>query len=204
MKLLPDRKQSRPLAIGLLVIALIVVYFAGFHWFFQRHAELGREIGALEDRIARYKGMVEMSGPMRERLNELRASQQGSMLFLPGDDPNIAAAELIRMLRDWIAAEATEPAVCQIGNTSPRRSDEPELFQSVRLNVRMICPLDDFTRILHRMEGSVPVVFVDNVLLNQRMTPDQRTLRQAMQYGQIDIRFEMIGYINQPGPEADA
>lgn len=204
MKLLPDRSQSRPLAIALLIIVLIVVYFVGFHWFVQRHMSLGSEIGALEDRVARYKGMVEMAEPMRARLNELRASQQGSALFLPGDDPNIAAAELIRMLRDWIAAEATDPEVCQIGNTSPRRSDDPELFQSVRLNVRMLCPLDDFTRILHRMEGSVPVVLVDNVLLNQRMAPDQRAIRQAMQYGQIDIRFEMVGYINQPGPEADA
>lgn len=204
MKLMPDRSQSRPLAIALLVIVLIVAYFACFHWFVQRHAALGGEISALEERIARYKGMVEMSEPMRARLNELRASQQGSALFLPGEDPNIAAAELIRMLRDWIAAEAAEPEVCQIGNTSPRRSDDPELFQSVRLNVRMLCPLDDFTRILHRMESSAPVVLVDNVLLNQRMTPSQRALRQAMQYGQIDIRFEMIGYINQPGPEADA
>jgi len=204
MKLLPDRQQSRPLAIGLLVVALVLVYFLFFHWFVIKHVRLSGEIGRLEDQIARYKGTVEMADPMRERLNELRASQMDSALFLAGEDPNIATAELIRMLRDWVDRSATDAELCNITNTSPRRNSDPERFRSVRVNVRMQCPLDDFMRILYDMETGVPLVFVDNMMINQRLTPDQRGRRGSTPYGQLDIRFEMYGYLNQPGNEGEA
>ena len=204
MRLLPDRKQSRPLAIALLVIAVLLVYFIGFHWFVMRHVELSDRIGRLENQIARFKGTVAMAEPMRARLNELRASQMDSALFLDGQDPNIAAAELIRLLRDWVDSTAADTDLCRITNTSPRRYNDPELFQSVRVNVRMQCPLDDFMRVLYEMESSVPLVFVDSIMINQRLTPDMRMRRGSQPYGQLDIRFEMYGYINQPGAEADA
>lgn len=204
MKLLPDRDQSRPLAIALLLIALLIVYFAGFHWFVMRHVSLSGTIDDLENRIARYKGTVAQAGPMQERLRELRTSQMDSALFLDGSDANIAAAELIRLLRDWVDSTAADTDLCRITNTSPRRYNDPERFQSVRVNVRMQCPLDDFMRVLYEMESSVPLVFVDSIMINQRLTPDQRTRRGRQPYGQLDIRFEMYGYINQPGAEAEA
>ncbi|MBS3742862.1 MAG: hypothetical protein KGY48_00775 [Wenzhouxiangellaceae bacterium] len=204
MKLLPDPQQSRPLAIALLVVAAVLVYFLFFHWFVMRHFQLGGEIDRLEDRIARYKGTVELAGPMRERLNELRASQMDSALFLDGEDANIATAELIRMLRDWVERSAGDAELCNITNTSPRRYSDPERFRSVRVNVRMQCPLDDFMRILYEMETGVPLVFVDNMMINQRLTPDQRGRRGSAPYGQLDIRFEMYGYLNQPGNEDEA
>jgi len=204
MKVLPDRQQSRPLAIGLLVVALVLVYFLFFHWFVVKHVRLSGEIGRLENQIARYKGTVELADPMRERLNELRASQMDSALFLAGEDPNIATAELIRMLRDWVDRSAADAELCNITNTSPRRNSDPERFRSVRVNVRMQCPLDDFMRILYEMETGVPLVFVDNMMINQRLTPDQRRRRSSTPYGQIDIRFEMYGYLNQPGNEGEA
>lgn len=202
MKLLPDPEQSRPLAIGLFAVALILVYFLFFHWFVMRHVALGGEIDELKRQIARYKGTVELAEPTRERLNELRASQMDNALFLEGDDANIATAELIRMLRDWVEGQA-DAELCSITNTSPRRSNDPERFRSVRVNVRMQCPLDDFMRVLYEMESGVPLVFVDNMMINQRLTPDQRGRRGSSPYGQLDIRFEMYGYINEPGAESD-
>jgi len=202
VKLLPDREQSRPLALGLLAVAVLIVYFAGFHWFVTRHGGLSEEIDTLERQIARFKGTVELAGPMRERLNELRASQMDNALFLNGSDANLAAAELIRLLRDWVDSTAADTDLCQITNTSPRRHTDPERFQSVRVNVRMQCPLDDFMRVLYEMESSVPLVFVDSIMVNQRLTPDQARRRGSQPYGQLDIRFEMYGFINEPGAEA--
>ena len=199
MKLLPEPEHYRPLAIGLLAIALMLVYFLGFHWFVMRQVALSGEINELERQISRFKGNVELAEPLRERLNELRASQMDSALFLAGEDPNIATAELIRMLRDWVDTSAADAELCSITNTSPRRFTDPERFRSVRVNVRMQCPLDDFLRVLHEMESGVPLVFVDNMMINQRMTADQRNRRGGTPYGLLDIRFEMYGYINQPG-----
>jgi general secretion pathway protein M len=199
VKLLPDAEQSRPLAIGLLVVALIVVYLAGFHWFVVRQVALGKEISGLEQQIARFKATVARREPVEQRLAELRREQLGSALFLAGDDPNIAAAELIRALRDWTEQHATDTELCSIVSSQPRRATEPERFQQVNVSVRMQCPLDDFLRVLYEMENSVPLVFVDNLLVSQRYTASQRSRVRGNAYGQLDVRFEMIGYINQPG-----
>ncbi|MDT8410578.1 MAG: type II secretion system protein GspM [Wenzhouxiangellaceae bacterium] len=201
MKLLPDQSQSRPLAIGLLLVAVIVVYMVFFHWFIVRHVAVGDQIGRLEQQIGRFKASVEQRGPLQARLEALREDRMDSALFLSGSDFNIAAAELIRSLRDWVASHADDAQLCQVTNTSPRRANEPERFESVRVSVRMQCPLDDFVRILHEMESSVPLVFVDNLMINQRMTESQRDRRGGQQYGQLDIRFDMYGYLDQPGAE---
>ncbi len=203
MKLLPESSSGRPLALMLLLLALVVVYLLGFHWWVQRNSEVGERIDLLTQQIARYKGTVEMAGPIRDRLATIRASQQGSALFLGGSDANIAGADLIRMMRDLVASESNDPELCQIINQNPRRATDPERFQAVQVDVRMQCPLDDFLRLLHRLESGVPLIFIDNVVVSQRMTPDQRTARASGTYGQLDIRFNMIGYINQPGPGQD-
>ncbi len=201
MKLLPDAQQSRPLAIGLLFMALILVYLAGFHWFVVRQVALGGEIDRLEQQISRFKATVAGRESVEQHLAELRREQLGSALFLSGDDPNIAAAELIRALRDWVQQHATDPELCAIVSSQPRRVTDPERFQQVNVSVRMQCPLDDFLRVLYEMENGVPLIFVDNLLVSQRYTASQRSRVRGNAYGQLDIRFEMIGYINQPGME---
>ena len=201
MKLLPDREQSRPLAIGLLIVALIVVYFVGFHWFVMRQLELGDEIGQLRGQVARFKASVAQRDALEQRLQELRRSRMDSALFLPGGDFNVAAAGLIQSLREWVDAHAEDTELCQITNTAPRRAGEPERFESVRVNVRMQCPLQDVVRILYEMENSVPLVFVDNLMVNPRLSLDQRGRRGRGPYGLVEVRFDMVGYLDQPGGE---
>ena len=200
MQLLPDREQGRPLAIGLLVVAIIVVYLLGFHWFVMRHVSLSNEIGESKQQIARFKATASQRDDLESRLGTLRAERMDNTLFLPGQDFSIAAAQMIRMLRDWIDANANDADLCSVTNTAPQRARDPELFESVRVDVRMSCPLDDFVRVLHEMETSVPMFFVEDLRIQQRFRPDQRrNQRGRSSYGLLDIQFQMLGYIDQPG-----
>ncbi|MBY6205946.1 type II secretion system protein GspM [Halomonas denitrificans] len=199
MQILPDREQGRPLAIGLLVIALVLVYLVGFHWFVTRQLALGSEIDNLERQIARFKATAAQREELQERLQQLQRQRLDSALFLEGGDFNVAAAELIRTLREQIDARADDASVCQVTNTTPQRPRDPERFQSVRVSVRMQCPLPDFIRVLYELERAVPLIFIDNLMINQRASLSQRGRRGSDRYGQLDIRFEMFGYLDQPG-----
>ncbi len=200
MQLLPDREQGRPLAIGLLLIALIVVYLVGFHWFIMRHVELGSQTSDLKQQIARFKATAAQRSALEDRLDRLQSERLDSALFLPENQFSIAAAGLIRTLREWIDNETADPDLCQISNTAPQRAREPELFEVVRVDVRMSCPLDDFINVLHELESSVPLIFIDNLRINQRYRPEMRDNRRSRAtYGLLDIQFQMAGYINQPG-----
>jgi general secretion pathway protein M len=196
MQLLPDRENNRPLAIGLLLIVALVVYLVGFHWFVVRHGELGEEIGRLESQAARFKAAVARRPELEGRLEELRVDRLDSALFLSQSNFNTAAAALVRQLRDTISSVADQDDLCTVVSTQNRPDSDPERFEQVTVNVRMNCPLPDLVRILYQLENSVPLIFVDNLMVNQRLTADRRGRRGGVEaYGQLDVRFDMYGFL---------
>ncbi len=203
MQLLPDLENNRPLAIGLLVIVLVAVYFVGFHWFVMRHLELADQVNSLEERAARFKAAVARRPDLEARLEELQSDRLDSALFLPESNFNVAAAGLTRRLRDIIQREADDSELCRIESTTNRPDDEPERFEQVTVNVRMNCPLPDLTRILYQVEDNVPLIFVDNLIINQRVPADRAGRRGSRGYGLLDVRFDIYGFLSQPVVEED-
>lgn len=194
MQLLPSRERGKPLAIGLALIALILIYLVGFHWFVVRHVEISATIDRLEQQIARFKATSAHRPRLEARLEDLQRARLDSALFLPQPNFSSAAASLTRRVRDIIGAQADDAELCRVVSTQNQPAREPERFEQVKVNVRMQCPLQDFVRVLYELENSVPLVFVDNLIINQRATPDRRQ-RGGDTYGQLDVRFDMYGYL---------
>ncbi len=197
MELMPNLENNRPLAVGLLFIVLLVVYLVGFHWFVVRHAELGDQIELLEAQAARFKAAVERRPALEAQLERLHAERLDSALFLPEANFSTAAAGLSRRLRDIIQSEADDADLCSIVSTTNRADSDPERFEQVTVNVRMTCPLPDLVRVVYELEDSVPLVFVDNLMINQRVPADRAGRRGATNYGQIDVRFDMYGFLTE-------
>lgn len=195
MQLLPNLENNRPLAIGLLLIALIVVYLIGFHWFVTRHAGLSEEIASLEDRVARFKATAARRPLLESQLEQLQDERLDNALFLPERNFNVAAAGLTRQLRDTIETQAQDSELCTVVSTTNRPDEDPERFEQVTVNVRMSCPLPDLVRVLYNLEDGVPLVFVDNLMVNQRIPADRAGRRGSRGYGQIDVRFDMYGFL---------
>ncbi|NEZ04580.1 hypothetical protein G4Y73_10505 [Wenzhouxiangella sp. XN201] len=198
MQLLPDLENNRPLAIGLLLIAAVLVYLVGFHWFVMRHVGLSEEIASLEERAARFKAAVARQPQLEEQLRELQEDRLDSALFLSEGSFSVAAAGLTRRLRDLIDSEADDPDLCNIVSTTNRADQEPEQFEQVTVNARMSCPLPDLTRILYELERGVPLIFVDNLIINQRIPADRAGTRGSRGYGRLDVRFDMYGFRSEP------
>ncbi len=197
MQWLPDRKNNRPLALGLLVIALILVYLGGFHWFVLRHAELASESERLSHQAARFKAAVAREPDLRERMAELEEERAGSTLFLPESGFSSAAAGMTRRLREIIDAEALQPEFCTVQATQNVTDSDPDRFERVTVNVRMQCPLDDISRVLYALEDRQPLVFVDNLMLRQRIVANQAGRRGASNYGRVEVSFNMYGFLTE-------
>jgi general secretion pathway protein M len=197
MQLLPDLKNSRPLAVGLLVIALILVYLVGFHWFVQRHIALSDEGQRLEAQTARFKAAVARGPELEARLIELREDRLGHALFLPENGFSSAAAALTRRLRETIEQESLQPELCTVQATQNMLEQDPERFERVTVNVRMLCPLDDLARIVYALEDSEPLVFVDAVVLRQRAIAGQAGRRGGGTYGLVEFQFNMYGFLTE-------
>ncbi len=197
MQLLPDLNPDRPLAIGLLLVALVVVYLLGFHWLVLRQLELSAEMQRLESQAGRFKAAVARRPDLELRLAELNAERQGSTLFLPENGFSSAAAAMTRRLRETIDSESLQPELCAVQATQNLAEQDPGRFERVTVNVRMLCPLDDMTRILFSLEDREPLIFIDNLIVRQRAGADQAGRRGAAGYGRIEFSFNMYGFLTE-------
>jgi general secretion pathway protein M len=197
-QLLPDKEKQRPLAYMLLVISLILVYWVGFHWFFQAQAERGEEMDLLLSRESSLNARIAMRPELEVALGRVSQAEQGNDYFLKQTNTSLASSELTTMLKQAIALQAQDEQLCQVSSNQNIRVREQERFQRVTIKVRMRCELNDLYKVFHLLEDGTPYTFVDNVSVYRQVS--RRTSRNRnVQPRILDVRFDLSGYIQSPG-----
>lgn len=193
MQVIPEQRNSKLTAIMLLVIALLLVYLLGFHWFILRHGEYAEEIGDLRTQLNRFQTVASQREALQMRLSQVRNSQKDADLFLEDPEFDEAAASMSGRIGEMVRTQADES--CQIVSRQPVRPRVQERFQKVTVNVRMRCDAEDFLQILHGMETGTPLMLVDDLnIIRPRTRRRTRNTQPAVQ-GTLDIRFNVSGYL---------
>jgi general secretion pathway protein M len=185
--------NSRLTAVLLFVIAILLVYLLGFHWFILRHVEYSGEISELREQLGRFQRVAAQREQVESQLQSLQGRRSESNLFLEEGDFNEAAAAMSERLNQMVSTQAGE--TCQIVSRQPVRAREVERFEKVTVNVRMRCDVEDLTQVLYSLETGVPMIIADEVTVikprARRRTPNQAApVSEA-----LDIRFNMSGYL---------
>jgi len=204
MQLLPDREQSRPLALGLAGLLLVLIYLLLFHWFVMRHMQLSDEINRLQDDLQRFIGVVERRDDIEASLQQLNSADRNDELFLAGGSFDVAAAELTQRLKQIIATRADHASDCRVISNRNVRPREVERFEKVKVEVRMRCNLGDFVKTMHTLSASSPLVLIDSVNIYQRYVPVPGRNRRNQNTAELDIRFDMFGYLAAANSVADS
>lgn len=195
-QLLPSEERQGLFAWMLLIVAAIIVYWIGFHWFFQAHGRLNDDIATQRDREGRFLELIAQRPALQAEIQALRQRQQSSDLFLAEDSFNLAAAGLTSRLRNIVSAVAVETGEdCGILSNTQQPSRDPERFESVTIKVRMKCEIEPLTDVFYRLESDSPLVLIDNVSIYRQRS------RRARNQG-LDVRFDMVAYMRTGSPEA--
>ena len=197
LTLLPAPGKGKPVAIGLALLALGIVYLLLFHGFITQHLAYATEISELKEAELRFRQIAAQRPQIEQRLAEVRQFQAGANYFLPEDSFDLAAANLNSQLKQIIADKARDPQRCQLISSQNERPTAPEPYQRVVVKVRMRCDLDDLTEILYELENATPFLFVVELNLYQ-----QQMFQGGMpqpNLGDMDARFDVFGYIRIPG-----
>src|SRR5262245_30010556 len=134
MRLLPEARNSRFLALLLLLIAVLLVYLLGVHWWFvSPHLAISGQMDDLRDQEARFSQIVAQKPQIERQLAEARAFEQNNQAFLTDADANSAFSDIVQRLKQTITTHAGESNSCQIVSTSPFRNPEEDR-KSTRLN----------------------------------------------------------------------
>lgn len=199
LTLLPEPHRRRPVAIGLLIAALVVFYLIFLHGFVVQHLDYSEQIDDLLAQEQRFRAKALERPALEARLAEIRQQEAGNNNFLPEDSFDLAAASLNSRLKQVITAQASDQQRCQVISSQNERAREPELYERVTIKVRMRCDLPDLAKILHELETQSPSLQVTDLNLFQQVFTG---VGGANMLGSMDIRFDLSGYIRKPGGQA--
>lgn len=189
-----EQAKSRRTAILMFVVAVLLVYLLGFHWFIVRHLEYGTEIAELTEQLGRFQRVAAQREQVEKQLQSLQGRRSESNLFLEEGDFNEAAAAMSERLNQMVSGQADES--CQIVSRQPVRAREVERFEKVTVNVRMRCNGEDLMSVLYSLETGVPMIIVEELTIikprARRQAPNQPDAAAAA----LDVRFNMSGYLH--------
>ena len=202
MRLLPEARNSRFLAIVLLLIVALLVYAIGVHWWFVApHLAISDQMNDLREQQQRFALTAAQRPQIEKHLAEVRAFEQNNQAFLADADANSAFSDLTAHLKQAIGVRVKDENRCSIVSNSNFKGGEEELYQRVTIQVRMRCDLEPFAGILYDLENSNPYLFVDQLMIYRQqggyVPPGTKLAPSA-----LDIRFNLSGYLRKSGKPA--
>ena len=156
---LPPR-QSRILAIALLVLAVALavgLLLAPFLWA-HRHYDVAIE--DTQDQLERYGRVAAQMPELKKALDAVRV-KDGRRFFLHNTAPNLAGAELQDLVR--AAIENNAGRITTIQGAAPRDDGR---FRQIGINVQLFATTSNLQKILFKLETQTPYILIENVTVS--------------------------------------
>lgn len=170
----------RALAVlALLVAALLLL--GGMAWQAKR-AEYAAAIADNATRVARFRAELARRPELEAALRSDRALNDVRRLYLAGDTPALAGADLQAQLRARIEAAGGKLVSSQIVDPAKAEGQERRLVVKVRMSGNAAVML----AVLHGLEGGEPALFIDSLTVNAARVAGS---------DELVIQFDVSGFL---------
>ena len=153
---LPPR-QSRVLALALLLLAVLSVLALLLAPFLLLHRHYDLAIEANQEQLERYQRIAAQMPELKKALEAVRA-KDGRRFFLHNTAPNLAGAELQDLVR--AAIERNAGRITTIQGAQPRDDGR---FRQIGINVQLFATTANLQKILFGLETQTPYILIDSV-----------------------------------------
>ncbi|MFN3843860.1 MAG: type II secretion system protein GspM [Rehaibacterium terrae] len=181
-------------ALGLLALALGLLYFLGLHWWWTApQLALRAELAELRDQELRLRMHAAQAPLIQEKLAEVQAFEAGNPGFLPEATVELATAGLVQRLETVVQQASPTRERCQLTGRTPSAARTQERYPRVVVQVRLRCGMEEFVAVLHALESGRPELFIDNLaVLSRRSLLAQGGAATSA----LDISFDLYGYLH--------
>lgn len=150
-------RQSRALAIALLIVAVAVGLALLIAPWLMFHRHYDDAIDSMSDRLERYRRVATQGPEYRKALDAVRA-KDGRRFFLKNTAPNLAGAELQDMVKAAIDSNAGRLTTISI---TPPRDDGR--FRVIGVNLQLFATTANLQKILYALETQTPYTLIENI-----------------------------------------
>lgn len=115
MRLLPEKNNSRVLAVVLSLIVLLLGYLLGVHWWFVApHLDIASQMNDLREQQQRFRETSKQRAEIEKRLVDVRNFEQSNQAFLGQTEAAGAAADLIQRMKQAVSDHGGDQNRCQV------------------------------------------------------------------------------------------
>jgi len=188
--------QARALALGLLVVALVLVLGLLLAPVLLLHKHYDDAIETWSTRLGTYRRVAAQAPALRSALDAMR-SKDGRRFYLRNTAPNLAGAELQELVKAAIEGQGGRITTSQ----SPAPRDDAG-FRQIVANVQFFATTPNLQRILLALETREPYLVVDNITI--RPTNAFRGFKPAVgQEPEVNVQLDVSAWA-MPEPAAKA
>lgn len=186
------RIQRRVLALVLLLVTLAAVALLVVAPLWRAWSDNRADIEQARDDIARFSRLAADMSSLEEMLAHLRETDPVSGYVLGQGSVPLAAAALQERVKAVVTASGgtlTSTQVLPVADAGP--------FRRITVNVRMAVSTAALQQVLHELEGGLPYIVVDELIVLARHA--RRRRNEVQPQDMLDVRFNLSGFMR---PEA--
>lgn len=188
--------QQRALAVLLLVLTLLLVIRVVLVPIWSAYFGNREAIAQYQDDITRYSRLSLQVAELQSAVSKLQQSDDLVRFVLPQESEPLAAAALQARVKSVVTSSGGTLTSTQVLPTEP-----VEGFKRIIINVRMAGSTEVLQRVLFELENGLPYLIADEIVILSR-TGARRRRRAAIPVDQLDVRFNLNGYMRDIGEPA--
>lgn len=189
--------QRRVLAVGLFVVAVVLVFAALLAPLWLMHRHYDDAIETWSQRLATYKRVAAQAPELRRALDAMKA-RDGRRFFLRNTAANLAGAELQELVKAAIESNGGRITTSQ----SPAPRDDAG-FRQIVASVQFFASVPNLQKILNALETREPLVVVENITI--RPANAFRGFKPAAgQEPEVNVQLETTGWAMPEAQQAAA
>jgi general secretion pathway protein M len=193
-------REARIAAVLLLLLALVIAYFALLHWWFVAPMlSVNGQMSELRDTQSRYAAAIAEKPQLQKRIAALGEGQAASNAFLAEEEPSAAAAGLMQHVVDVVAAHP-DSGSCEVSQKMPvpnPPAGDGEPYRKVAVSISLRCDMQPLAQVMHDLEQGTPYLFIDDLSVYRNPVAAQQATAPP-----LEVQFTLSGYVRQTRPAA--
>lgn len=184
---------SRSLAVALLGLVLAALWVLLVEPLTAKFESYDRSIGHSRELLARHMRIATGRAQLEARLAALRQARFSTGRFLEGGGTELVAADVQNKVKSLIDANGATLKSMQI-----LPAQEEDIFRKVTVRVNMSANTEALQKIFYALETANPYLFLDNADIRSQRSRARRG--RSVSQGELQIRFDLYGYMRVEGP----